>query len=278
MHISVPTVKKPSVSTAPVTAFLNPNFWEWNLPFNNSIQSYRLSSKPALKVSDWIEDYITIAKKTKTNSLKTEHLFSRVLNLYSWNLFQSDCLKWLNRLMFGERPYWWVRETVYYGNLTVPQIKQFPMTCETGPGESLLMFLILFQQSSQNTKSRAGLTVLSVHSSRKPLGSCDGRCRGLLCHGHVNAAEFEGMWPSEKMVKDSVLFILLLPLINLVFSMTEWIHGNALQQQEVLLNNLWYKEEGWKICRLCRLIGIANPIMNYSTFAGWASCQKEIPH
>uniref|UniRef100_A0A8C1NU79 Glucose-6-phosphatase n=1 Tax=Cyprinus carpio TaxID=7962 RepID=A0A8C1NU79_CYPCA len=41
-------------------------------------------------------------------------------------------LKWL---MFGERPYWWVKETVYYGNLTVPQIKQFPMTCETGPGD-----------------------------------------------------------------------------------------------------------------------------------------------
>uniref|UniRef100_A0A672R225 Glucose-6-phosphatase catalytic subunit 1 n=1 Tax=Sinocyclocheilus grahami TaxID=75366 RepID=A0A672R225_SINGR len=40
-------------------------------------------------------------------------------------------LKWL---MFGERPYWWVKETVYYGNLTVPQINQFPMTCETGPG------------------------------------------------------------------------------------------------------------------------------------------------
>ncbi|KAI2666240.1 Histone acetyltransferase KAT7 [Labeo rohita] len=40
-------------------------------------------------------------------------------------------LKWL---MFGERPYWWVKETVYYGNSTVPQIKQFPMTCETGPG------------------------------------------------------------------------------------------------------------------------------------------------
>ncbi|KTF96232.1 hypothetical protein cypCar_00003597, partial [Cyprinus carpio] len=40
-------------------------------------------------------------------------------------------LKWL---MFGERPYWWVKETVYYGNLTVPQISQFPMTCETGPG------------------------------------------------------------------------------------------------------------------------------------------------
>lgn len=45
--------------------------------------------------------------------------------------------------MFGERPYWWVKETVYYGNLTLPQIKQFPMTCETGPGECLLMVLII---------------------------------------------------------------------------------------------------------------------------------------
>ncbi|XP_063071571.1 glucose-6-phosphatase catalytic subunit 1-like [Engraulis encrasicolus] len=39
--------------------------------------------------------------------------------------------KWL---LFGERPYWWVQETSYYGNSTVPQLRQFPMTCETGPG------------------------------------------------------------------------------------------------------------------------------------------------
>ncbi|XP_028841753.1 glucose-6-phosphatase b [Denticeps clupeoides] len=45
---------------------------------------------------------------------------------------------WLNLVckwvLFGERPYWWVQETFFYGNSTVPQIKQFPMTCETGPG------------------------------------------------------------------------------------------------------------------------------------------------
>ncbi|XP_070837376.1 glucose-6-phosphatase catalytic subunit 1-like [Chaetodon trifascialis] len=40
-------------------------------------------------------------------------------------------LKWL---LFGERPYWWVQETGYYGNASQPMIKQFPMTCETGPG------------------------------------------------------------------------------------------------------------------------------------------------
>ncbi|KAL2101484.1 hypothetical protein ACEWY4_003245 [Coilia grayii] len=39
--------------------------------------------------------------------------------------------KWL---LFGERPYWWVQETSFYGNSTIPQLKQFPMTCETGPG------------------------------------------------------------------------------------------------------------------------------------------------
>uniref|UniRef100_A0A3Q3VSL5 Glucose-6-phosphatase catalytic subunit 1 n=1 Tax=Mola mola TaxID=94237 RepID=A0A3Q3VSL5_MOLML len=40
-------------------------------------------------------------------------------------------LKWL---LFGERPYWWVQETDYYGNYSKPLIEQFPMTCETGPG------------------------------------------------------------------------------------------------------------------------------------------------
>ncbi|XP_062451666.1 glucose-6-phosphatase catalytic subunit 1 isoform X2 [Rhea pennata] len=45
---------------------------------------------------------------------------------------------WLNLvfkwLLFGERPYWWVHETDYYGNTSAPQIQQFPLTCETGPG------------------------------------------------------------------------------------------------------------------------------------------------
>ncbi len=95
--------------------------------------------------------------------------------------------------MFGERPYWWVKETVYYGNLTVPQVKQFPMTCETGPGECLPMFLIVFIQTNQHTKTKADFTAVSVCSSRKSLRSCDGSCRGLLCHGHVNADDFAGM-------------------------------------------------------------------------------------
>ncbi len=40
------------------------------------------------------------------------------------------------RILFGERPYWWVHETSYYINSSTPHIEQYPMTCETGPGAS----------------------------------------------------------------------------------------------------------------------------------------------
>nr|XP_015818166.2 glucose-6-phosphatase a, catalytic subunit, tandem duplicate 1 [Nothobranchius furzeri] len=40
-------------------------------------------------------------------------------------------LKWV---LSGERPYWWVHETQFYGAAEAPPLQQFPMTCETGPG------------------------------------------------------------------------------------------------------------------------------------------------
>lgn len=40
-------------------------------------------------------------------------------------------LKWV---LFGERPYWWVHETHFYGAGRTPDLQQFPITCETGPG------------------------------------------------------------------------------------------------------------------------------------------------
>ncbi|CAL1599981.1 unnamed protein product [Knipowitschia caucasica] len=40
-------------------------------------------------------------------------------------------LKWV---LFGERPYWWVHETGFYGSGPAPSLQQFPITCETGPG------------------------------------------------------------------------------------------------------------------------------------------------
>ncbi|XP_031420987.1 glucose-6-phosphatase b isoform X2 [Clupea harengus] len=49
----------------------------------------------------------------------------------------GGCVRRLDQsslMLFGERPYWWVQETSFYGNSTIPQIKQFPMTCETSPG------------------------------------------------------------------------------------------------------------------------------------------------
>uniref|UniRef100_A0A668ALJ6 glucose-6-phosphatase n=3 Tax=Myripristis murdjan TaxID=586833 RepID=A0A668ALJ6_9TELE len=39
--------------------------------------------------------------------------------------------KWI---LFGDRPYWWVKETHFYHNDSLPHVEQFHITCETGPG------------------------------------------------------------------------------------------------------------------------------------------------
>ena len=44
------------------------------------------------------------------------------------------------RILFGERPYWWVHEGAYYHDKVAPHIQQYPMTCETGPGKICLSF------------------------------------------------------------------------------------------------------------------------------------------
>uniref|UniRef100_A0A3Q3JND4 Glucose-6-phosphatase catalytic subunit 1 n=1 Tax=Monopterus albus TaxID=43700 RepID=A0A3Q3JND4_MONAL len=50
-----------------------------------------------------------------------------------WVAVVGDSLN-LMLLLLGERPYWWVQETGFYGNSSQPIIEQFPITCETGPG------------------------------------------------------------------------------------------------------------------------------------------------
>ncbi|CAG2107974.1 unnamed protein product [Medioppia subpectinata] len=49
--------------------------------------------------------------------------------------WSNQVLKWIMR---GERPYWWIHETDVYnktgGEVRLPAIQQYFMTCETGPG------------------------------------------------------------------------------------------------------------------------------------------------
>jgi glucose-6-phosphatase len=48
--------------------------------------------------------------------------------------WSNQILKWI---MHGERPYWWIHETSVYnktGEVRLPAIQQYFMTCETGPG------------------------------------------------------------------------------------------------------------------------------------------------
>ncbi|KAM4622734.1 glucose-6-phosphatase catalytic subunit 1-like [Discoglossus pictus] len=63
------------------------------------------------------------------------HLSESVGIKLVWVAVMGD---WLNLvfkwILFGQRPYWWVQETSYYGDASAPIIQQFPITCETGPG------------------------------------------------------------------------------------------------------------------------------------------------
>lgn len=56
------------------------------------------------------------------------------------------------RILFGQRPYWWVQETDFYHNGSLPHLEQFHITCETGPGEhpctvKCRIFLLYFHVS-----------------------------------------------------------------------------------------------------------------------------------
>nr|KAF6456112.1 glucose-6-phosphatase catalytic subunit 3 [Rousettus aegyptiacus] len=52
-------------------------------------------------------------------------------------LWISLITEWLNLvfkwLLFGDRPFWWVHESGYYGQAPA-QVHQYPSSCETGPG------------------------------------------------------------------------------------------------------------------------------------------------
>ncbi|XP_066444290.1 glucose-6-phosphatase catalytic subunit 1-like [Eleutherodactylus coqui] len=75
-------------------------------------------------------------------------------------------LKWI---LFGQRPYWWVHETSYYGNAPSPEIMQFPVTCETGPGSP--SGHAMGSSSVYYVMTCAALSLLQSHTSFK------GRCQ-----------------------------------------------------------------------------------------------------
>lgn len=52
-------------------------------------------------------------------------------------------------MLFGERPFWWIGESHLFDNKQ-PKVLQFPATCETGPGESLL-----YQSLTDNVEHQA---------------------------------------------------------------------------------------------------------------------------
>lgn len=45
-----------------------------------------------------------------------------------------ECFSEYSRMLFGERPFWWIGESHLFDNKQ-PKVLQFPSTCETGPGE-----------------------------------------------------------------------------------------------------------------------------------------------
>ncbi|XP_053209562.1 glucose-6-phosphatase 2-like [Panonychus citri] len=45
--------------------------------------------------------------------------------------WSNQILKWI---LHGERPYWWIHETSVYNKTGLPDVQQFVITCETGPG------------------------------------------------------------------------------------------------------------------------------------------------
>ncbi|NXN86388.1 G6PC3 phosphatase, partial [Bombycilla garrulus] len=53
-------------------------------------------------------------------------------------LWTALVAEWLNVVLkwflFGERPYWWMHDSGLWSREELPLLRQFPVTCETGPG------------------------------------------------------------------------------------------------------------------------------------------------
>ena len=56
------------------------------------------------------------------------------------------------RVLHGERPYWWVFQPGLYPDGNIPHLRQFSITCETGPGQSISV------QTNRSTQTLALVT------------------------------------------------------------------------------------------------------------------------
>ncbi|GLD67558.1 glucose-6-phosphatase 2 isoform X1 [Lates japonicus] len=70
--------------------------------------------------------HLVVNLRKSSHSVGTKMIWMAVIGDW-FNLI----FKWI---LFGQRPYWWVRETNFYHNNSFPHLEQFHLTCETGPG------------------------------------------------------------------------------------------------------------------------------------------------
>uniref|UniRef100_A0A4W4E1A8 glucose-6-phosphatase n=1 Tax=Electrophorus electricus TaxID=8005 RepID=A0A4W4E1A8_ELEEL len=120
-------------------------------------------------------------------------------------------LKWI---LSGERPYWWVHETRFYGSERVPALRQVPITCETGPG---------ITQKNQNSLYIIALQYLFILiSTIMVLWMLLGLVELLVCMSRVYvAAHFP-----HQVVSGVISGI----IVAEIFSRQQWIYHASLQR------------------------------------------------
>ncbi|KAL0984186.1 hypothetical protein UPYG_G00138260 [Umbra pygmaea] len=139
---------------------------------------------------------------------------------------------WLNLvfkwILFGERPYWWVQETTYYTNSAAPQIEQYPMTCETGPGSP-----------SGHAMGAAGVyytmvtSVIAITLSRKTTCSTKGRYLQVTLWAFFWAVQLcvclSRVFIAAHFPHQVVCGVLSGMVVAEAFNRSQWIYGASLK-------------------------------------------------
>uniref|UniRef100_A0A3Q1I4K6 Glucose-6-phosphatase n=1 Tax=Anabas testudineus TaxID=64144 RepID=A0A3Q1I4K6_ANATE len=171
-------------------------------------------------------------------------------------------LKWL---LFGERPYWWVQETGFYGNSSQPMIEQFPMTCETGPGSpsghamgaaavyyTMMSSLLATLLKEEGQRIRRWCVRVSLWTLFWCVQVCVCLSRVYVAahfpHQVITGVMIAGLGRSSRPVLRSYVLtsILLLSLALLLY----------LCLQLVGVNLLWSVEKAWRWCRRAEWVSV----------------------